>query len=109
MARGVVAGTNTPNQKLYSECGNPASVVVGTSGKSGDRSELLTASAMSLPSRISGRGGQSGLKKKSPRPVMTSVSPAGDPLYGIGSALKSAARRNLSEFSCAALPSPIVT
>ena len=41
MSRGVFLGTITPTQKSKSESGNPASSVVGTSGRADVRFELL--------------------------------------------------------------------
>ena len=45
MGDGVFDGANIPTQKLYSELGNPASTVVGTSGSAAARCDPLTASA----------------------------------------------------------------
>src|SRR6476620_2618901 len=43
----VLLGTNTPTQKLNFDFGDPATTVVGTSGKAVARREELTASAAS--------------------------------------------------------------
>ena len=61
-SRGVCFGTNAPTQKSKSESGTPASIVVGTSGSADARLELDTASASTLPSRISGSAGVIGQK-----------------------------------------------
>jgi hypothetical protein len=61
MSCGVLAGTNTPNQKFYSEFANPASTVVGKLGKSGALFVLLTARASNLLSRINPNARGSGL------------------------------------------------
>lgn len=47
-------GCKEPNQ-LSTPNGTPDSVKVGTSGSAGERSEPLTASALTLPARISGK------------------------------------------------------
>ena len=62
MSRGVFLGTTMPTQKSKSESGNPASSVVGTSGRADVRFELLTASARTLPSRTNGIATGSGQK-----------------------------------------------
>ena len=46
------AGTCTPNQAVASTSGKPASAVVGTSGRAGERVAVVTASARSRPSRM---------------------------------------------------------
>ena len=82
-ARGVLAGTNMPIQKLYSEFGYPASAVVGMSGNTLARCEPLTASTCSLPSVTCGRAKISGEMKKSTRPASNSVIASGAPLVGM--------------------------
>jgi hypothetical protein len=52
MSRGVLAGAIMPIQKLNSEPGTPASVVVGTSGRAAARLGEPTASASNWPSLI---------------------------------------------------------
>src|SRR5664279_5411865 len=47
IARGVLAGTKIMFQNGYSVLGNPASAMVGTSGSTGVRLSLATASAIS--------------------------------------------------------------
>ena len=49
MGAGVFAGAKMPNQTIASKPGKPCSATVGTSGRSGERFELVTASARSLP------------------------------------------------------------
>ena len=46
---GVPAGAKTPSQVLTSKVDKPASVKVGTSGRTVTRDPALTASALSLP------------------------------------------------------------
>ncbi len=51
---GVPAGANRPVQALVAKSGKPLSIIVGTSGSSGLRCALVTASARSCPVLISG-------------------------------------------------------
>jgi hypothetical protein len=53
MLAGVPAGATRPKNVLASASATPASVMVGTSGKSGVRVLLATASARNFPSRMS--------------------------------------------------------
>ena len=53
-SREVLFGTSAATQKSKSESGNPASTVVGTSGRAEARFELPTAKATSLPSAMNG-------------------------------------------------------
>ena len=46
---GVFAGANTTYHALISKPGKPASIMVGTSGASGERLALVTARALSAP------------------------------------------------------------
>ena len=59
---GVPAGATSPFKSSDSWPGKPDSVVVGTSGKSGERLALVTASARSLPSLIRAAAGGSAMK-----------------------------------------------
>jgi hypothetical protein len=52
---GVLAGASIPCHKVSDSSDRPLSVMVGTSGSCGLRVALVIASALSLPSRISGR------------------------------------------------------
>ena len=47
--RGVPAGAITPAQTTTSAVGQPASAMVGTSGSSGERALVVTASGRNLP------------------------------------------------------------
>src|SRR4030088_2024093 len=106
MGDGVFEGANIPTQKLYSEFGNPASTVVGTSGSAVVRWDPLTASACSLPSLRNGSATINGAKKKSTRSASTSISASGAPLLGTCTAWKPAARRNTSLAKCEKFPAP---
>src|SRR5580692_4651231 len=57
MSLGVPAGATTAVQVEPSTSGNPASAMVGTSGKLGDRSLPVTASACRPPDLINGSAG----------------------------------------------------
>ena len=50
---GVLAGANRPYQASASYPGTPASETVGRSGKAGERSAEVTASARNCPASIS--------------------------------------------------------
>jgi hypothetical protein len=108
MGAGVFDGANIPTQKLYSELGNPASTVLGTSGSAAARCDPLTASACSLPSLRNGSATINGAKKKSTRSASTSVKASGAPLLGTCTAWKPAARRKTSLAKCEKFPAPAV-
>ena len=80
IAAGVVAGTITPVQLVIVSCGNPSSAVVGTSGSSGWRSLLVTASARSLPLFTCGSDSGKFDTMRSICPPMRSVSDGVPPL-----------------------------
>ncbi len=54
MAGGVLAGARMPCQAMASKPGYPLSATVGTSGATGERCVLVTASARSVPAWICG-------------------------------------------------------
>ena len=95
-----------PTQKVYSEPGTPASVVVGVLGKSSERFGVPTAKTCNLPSLIKGSADTMGAKNQSMRPLMVSVRASGVPLKGIWVALMPAATLNFSALMCVAEPVP---
>ena len=80
--------------------------MVGTFGSALDRLVELTASATSLPSRISGSAADMPMLVQSTRPVITSVSASGPPRNGTCVAWKPPAIRMRSAAQCVALPTP---
>ena len=80
--------------------------MVGTSGSAEERVAPFTASAASLPSRISGRAAPSARKAKSIRPATSSVIISAPPLNGTCTAATPALSRKRSALKCDADPTP---
>ena len=80
--------------------------MVGTSGSVRERLGVLTASAVSLPSLISGSAADMPIEVKSTRPVITSVSASGPPRNGTWTPVKPPATLIRSAAQCVALPTP---
>ncbi len=80
--------------------------MVGISGFMRVRCVVETASARSLPSLMSPAVEPNGAMKKCTRPVMTSVSASGMPLWGTCTTSMPALLRIISPPKCVALPVP---
>src|SRR5882672_6989803 len=94
--RGVRAGATSPYHPSYSNPGNAASAIVGTSGSDARRSLVVTASACSRPLLTSGVAASTGDRKYWMRPDMVSVIASGVPLYGTCTTLIAAVSLNSS-------------
>ena len=73
MAGGVPAGAIRPNQPTALYSGMPASAMVGTSGRAGERLSPPTASARTDPASMNGTMPAIGLKKNCVSPAMVAV------------------------------------
>ena len=82
MSRGVPAGTRMPNHASYSNCGNPASLNVGTSGSSAIRVSPVTASARRSPFWIRSPPTLKKVKANATSPRSTAVLASGNPRNG---------------------------
>ena len=106
MSFGVPAGATMPWKKSDSCPGAPASAKVGTSGNSGARSPLVTASARSLPSLISAAAEGKALNAICVWPPMVEFTAGAPPLNGTCTMSSPKASLNNSAASCADCPVP---
>src|SRR5450432_3964037 len=103
---GVAAGARMPNQATVSYPGKPDSCTVGTSGSSGERVRVVTASGRSLPAFTSGSAGGKLTNMAATCPETTSFSAGDEPLYGMCTRSTPAIVLNSSIDMCALLPLP---
>ena len=98
--------TKRPYHVVISTPGNPASASVGTSGSSGVRFGLITASAFTLPPLMNAIADDVVSKSSWICPPTRSASACDEPLYGTCTAFVPAARLNASPARCCVLPTP---
>src|SRR5215470_1732337 len=106
MSFGVPAGTRTPTQLSPSISPWPASVMVGTSGRLGERVLLVTASARNLPALICGTAGVRALNPIWVWPATTAATAGPPPLNGTCTMSSPSDRRNCSPARCGGAPVP---
>src|SRR5215472_4462154 len=80
---GVPAGANSALNVSETKPGKPDSIMVGTSGSENQRSAPVTASAVNLPSLISGSTGASATDPSSTVPSSTAMVAGPPPRYGM--------------------------
>ncbi len=103
---GVPAGANTPYHVDISSPGKPASASVGTSGSSGERLGVITASGRSLPPLIWPIDDDVVSNISCALPAMRSRCAWLLPLYGMCVICTPAAALNASPARCCVLPAP---
>ena len=101
---GVPAGTTTPVNSVATKPGTPASTMVGSSGASGLRVALVTPSARSLPSRMSGNSTTGLSNRKSICRPSRLVMDSAPPLCGTPRKSIFASDRNISPVRWVTLP-----
>src|SRR4249920_4265381 len=105
-SRGVPAGANRPIQFVTEYPGNAASAMVGSSGAAGERDELVTASALSLPACTCGNTVGMVANNREVWPAIKSVMAGTLPLYGTCTMSTLAMDLNSSPDRWAAVPLP---
>ena len=103
----VPAGASRPVRDITTESGTPASISVGTSGRSGTRLAAVTESGRTLaPVRRYGRLSAMGLKITGIWPLRKASSAGAPPLNGTSCILICAFIMNSSTAMCVMVPCP---
>ena len=106
ISRGVPVGASNPVQPVMTTVLNPASVMLGASGNTGDRAIPHVASNFSLPALICGTTPCMGVKIKAICPLKRSTTAGVSPLYGTCSMRMPICDENNSPPKCVWLPMP---
>ncbi len=104
---GVPAGASRPHHVLMSKSlSPPASAMVGSSGMTGVRCALVTASALSLPALIYGETAEMEMNARSTWPPSRSMIAGASPLYATCVSFTLASELNISPDRCGGAPTP---